>query len=418
MLNKAVRMYGQNDLRLDTFELPEIKDDEILVKVISDSICMSSYKAALQGSNHKRVPDNISEHPAIIGHEFCGLIEKVGAKWADKFTVGEKFTIQPAISYKGTLMTPGYAFEYCGGDSQHAILLPEIMEQDCLLDYKAKEFFYGSLSEPLSCIVGTYHAMYHTKPGSYVHEMGIKEGGNMAILAGAGPMGLGAIDYAIHCDRKPGLLVVTDIDQARLDRAASIYTVEDAAAHGVKLVYANTRENAVETLMGLTDGKGYNDVLVFAPVPAVIEQGDAILAFDGCLNFFAGPTNPKLSAMFNFYEVHYGAHHIVGTSGGNTSDMIESLEMIAAGKLHPEGMITHVGGLDAVVETTMNLPKIPGGKKLIYPHISMELTAIDDFAKKGETDPMFKELAEICARHNMLWSLEAEEYLLAHAKTI
>ena len=81
-------------------------------------------------------------------------------------------------------------------------------------------------------------------------------------------------------------------------------------------------------------------------------------------------------------------------------------------------MITHVGGLDAVVETTMNLPKIPGGKKLIYPHISMELTAIDDFAKKGETDPMFKELAEICARHNMLWSLEAEEYLLSHAKTI
>ena len=36
--------------------------------------------------------------------------------------------------------------------------------------------------------------------GSYVHEMGIREGGSMAILAGAGPMGLGAIDYAVHCD--------------------------------------------------------------------------------------------------------------------------------------------------------------------------------------------------------------------------
>ena len=60
MLNKAVRMYGQNDLRLDTFELPEIKDDEILVKVISDSICMSSYKAADSGrATHKRVPDDI-----------------------------------------------------------------------------------------------------------------------------------------------------------------------------------------------------------------------------------------------------------------------------------------------------------------------------------------------------------------------
>ena len=418
MLTKAVRMYGENDLRLDTFELPEIHDDEILVKIISDSICMSSYKAAIQGAKHKRVPENVAEHPAIIGHEFCGVIEQVGAKWADKFAPGDKFTIQPAISYHGTLMTPGYAFEYCGGDAQHAILLPEIMEQNCLLEYRAKEFFYGSLSEPLSCIIGTFHAQYHTKPGCYHHEMGIREGGNMAILAGAGPMGLGAIDYAIHCDRKPGLLVVTDIDQARLDRAASIYTVEEAAKNGVKLVYANTRENAVETLMGLTDGKGYDDVLVFAPVPAVIEQADAVLAFDGCLNFFAGPTNPALSANFNFYNVHYAAHHLVGTSGGNTDDMREALYMIAEGKLNPAGMITHVGGLNAVVETTLNLPKIPGGKKLIYPNIYMELTAIDDFAKKGETDPMFKKLAEICGKNNNLWCGEAEAYLLEHAPKI
>ena len=418
MLTKAVRMYGENDLRLDTFELPEIHDDEILVKIISDSVCMSSYKAAIQGSKHKRVPENIAEHPAIIGHEFCGVIEKVGAKWSDKFAPGEKFTIQPAISYHGTLMTPGYAFEYCGGDAQHAVLIPEIMEQDCLLEYRAKEFFYGSLSEPLSCIIGTFHAQYHTKPGCYHHEMGIREGGNMAILAGAGPMGLGAIDYAIHCDRRPGLLVVTDIDQARLDRAASIYTVEDAAKHGVKLVYANTRENAVETLMGLTDGKGYDDVLVFAPVPAVIEQADAVLAFDGCLNFFAGPTNPALSANFNFYNVHYAAHHLVGTSGGNTDDMREALHMIAEGKLNPAGMITHVGGLNAVVETTLNLPKIPGGMKLIYTNIDMELTAIDDFAKKGETDPMFKKLAEICSKNNNLWCGEAEAYLLEHAPKI
>ena len=48
MLNKAVRLYGKNDLRLDEFELPEIKDDEILAKVVSDSICMSSHKAAMQ----------------------------------------------------------------------------------------------------------------------------------------------------------------------------------------------------------------------------------------------------------------------------------------------------------------------------------------------------------------------------------
>ena len=46
-------------------EQTEIKDDEILVRVISDSICMSSYKAAIQGEDHKRVPEDIS----VIGFD-------------------------------------------------------------------------------------------------------------------------------------------------------------------------------------------------------------------------------------------------------------------------------------------------------------------------------------------------------------
>ena len=86
--------------------------------------------------------------------------------------------------------------------------------------------------------------------------------------------------------------------------------------------------------------------------------------------------------------------------------------MIAAGKLNPAGMITHVGGLNAVAETTLNLPKIPGGKKLIYTQIELPLTAIADFEKLGESDPLFAKLAEITARHNGLWSPEAEKYLL------
>ena len=49
MKTKAVRMYGTRDLRLEEFELPQIKDDEILVKIMSDSICMSTYKLAEQG---------------------------------------------------------------------------------------------------------------------------------------------------------------------------------------------------------------------------------------------------------------------------------------------------------------------------------------------------------------------------------
>ena len=418
MKTKAVRLYGKKDLRLEEFELPEIKDDEILAKVVSDSLCMSSYKASSQGADHKRVPKDVADNPVIIGHEFAGELLEVGAKWAHKFKPGDKFSIQPALYYEngpvGILSAPGYSYKYIGGDATYVVIPNEVMEKDCLLAFHGEGFYPASLSEPLSCVIGAMHANYHTTPGSYVHKMEIVDGGKMAILAGVGPMGLAAINYVLHReDRKPALLVVTDVNQVRLDRAASIYTVEFAASRGIDLRYVNTGalENPVEELRAISGGTGFNDVFVFAPVRPVVEQGDAILSFDGCLNFFAGPSDPNFSAMFNFYNVHYAYTHIVGTSGGNNDDMVEALDIMSRG-LDPAGLVTHIGGLNAVPEATNHLPEIPGGKKLIYTHIEMPLTAIDDFAELGKTDSFFKSLAEICKRHNGLWSVEAATFLL------
>jgi threonine dehydrogenase-like Zn-dependent dehydrogenase len=421
MITKAVRIYGKKDLRLEEFELPELGEDEILARVISDSICMSSHKAALQGADHKRVPADININPTIIGHEFAGVILEVGKKWQNKFRKGQKFSVQPAMAQTGTLDAPGYSFRFIGGDATHIIIPDIVMEADCLLPYEGEAFFPASLSEPMSCIVGAFHASYHIPPGTYNHEMGIRRGGKMAILAGVGPMGLGAIDYAIHNpDRKPGLLVVTDIDDSRLSRAACLFTPEHAAKEGVKLLYINTAkaDDPVKHLRELTGGKGYDDVFIFAPVKQVVEQGDAILGFDGCLNFFAGPTDPQFKAEFNFYNVHYAFTHIIGTSGGNTDDMKESLKLMGEGRINPAVMITHVGGLDAVVETTMNLPQIPGGKKLIYTNISMPLVSLYKLEEKGRDNILYAGLHKIVSKNGYIWSLEAEKYLLANAKPI
>ena len=420
MKTKAVRLYGANDIRLEEFELPAPGDDELVAKVISDSVCMSTHKAVLQGASHKRVPEDIDVHPTIMGHEFCGEIISVGAKWKDKYKAGDKFAIQPAIGYKGGLEAPGYSYRFIGGNSQYVVIPNEVMECDCLLKYESDAYFYGSLAEPISCVVAGFHTSYHTNNNTHLHTMGIVEGGNTILMAAAGPMGLGAIDYAIHCDRKPALLVVTDIDTARLTRAASIITPEEAEKQGVKLIYVNTNEceDAKAHLMALTDGKGYDDAFVFAPVRPVIELADSVLGFDGCLNFFAGPTNPAFSAMFNFYNVHYGFTHICGNSGGNSFDMIEGIEMMNAGKLNPAAMITHVGGLDAAIDTIHNLDKIPGGKKLIYNFISMPLVALADLAELGKTDPLYRGLAEIVEKNNGMWCAEAEKYLLANGKAI
>ncbi|MCD8101544.1 MAG: zinc-binding dehydrogenase [Alistipes sp.] len=419
METKAVRLYGKNDLRLETFELPPIGDDEILAKVVCDSICMSSYKATTQADVHKRVPRDVAQNPVIIGHEFAGEIVQVGSKWQGQFTEGDKFSIQPALNYEqgpvGVLSAPGYSYKYIGGDATYIVIPNEVMELGCLLRFNGEGFYQASLSEPLSCVIGAMHANYHTTPGSYIHKMDIVEGGSIAILAGVGPMGLAAINYAVNRGRKPRLLVVTDIDEGRLARAASLFPPEAAAARGIDLRYVNTgaMTDVAEELKAINGGKGYDDVFVFAPVAPVVEQGDAILGHDGCLNFFAGPSQPEFSAKLNFYNVHYSATHVAGTSGGNTDDMKEALALMSEG-LDPAGLVTHVGGLNAVIDTTMNLPKIPGGKKLIYTHIEMPLTPIDTFGELGKSNPAFAHLHELCERYKGLWNVEAERYLLAN----
>ncbi|MBT3385164.1 MAG: zinc-binding dehydrogenase [Prolixibacteraceae bacterium] len=425
MKTKAVRLYGKYDLRLEEFELPAIKDDEILAKVVSDSICMSSYKAATQGENHKRVPNNVAENPIIIGHEFSGEIVEVGAKWKNKFNAGQKYSIQPAIYYEdaplGVLSAPGYTYPHIGGDATYVIIPKDVLDQDCLLAYDGPGFYPASLAEPLSCVIGAMHANYHTKPGSYIHDMEIVDGGKMAILAGVGPMGLAAINYVVtREDRKPSLLVVTDISQERLDRAAEIFPVSWAKEKGIELIYLNTGKysDPVSILKDeLSCGTGFDDVFVFAPVAPVIEQGDAILANDGCLNFFAGPSNTEFSAKMNFYNVHYASTHIVGTSGGNNDDMVEALDCMSKG-LDPAGLVTHIGGLNSVIKTTLDLPNIPGGKKLIYTHKNLTLTAISDFEELGKENPFFAELAKMVAKTKGLWNVEAEDYLLENASEI
>ncbi len=422
MKTTAARLYGEKDLRLESFELPPIQDNEILVHIVTNSICMSSYKAVKQGPKHKRIPEHVARNPTIVGHEFAGRIVEVGSKYKDVWEEGQLFGIQPAVNYEqgpvGILSAPGYSYQYIGGNATYAIVPRDVLEQDCLLPYSGDAFFKASLAEPMSCIIGTVHAQYHVPSGTYEHVMGIVDRGNLALFAGCGPMGLGMIDYLVHGPRQPGLLVVTDIDKVRIARAKVLFPEEEVySSCGVKLVFVNPAEEDLrQHVSELTDGKMMNDVFVFAPVPALFEQAQEILGFEGTLNFFAGPSDSALSAKLNIYDVHYNYHKVLGTSGGNTHDMREALTLMSEGKINPAAMITHIGGISAVPDTILHLPEIPGGKKLIYPEFDMPLVAIADLERLGaETDgalaELYRGLAPIIAHNKSLWSTRAEQFL-------
>ena len=443
MKAKSWRLYGASDLRLEDVELGSAGEDGVVVEIVANSVCVSDYKCVTLGAGHKRVPGDIATRPVMVGHEMSGIVREVGERWKSQFRVGQRVGIQPTLNVPGHEIDSviGYSWRGAGGESTHVRLPSIVMEMGCLLPYEGDAFFKCSLAEPISCVLAGLRANYHNAQAAHEHVQGIAEGGAMLLMAGCGAMGLGCVDIACHSpERRPRMLVVTDVDEARLARAARMYglggewgtgngergegngpVVARGNVNGVELVFVNTRyaEDPVALLKGFNGAeKGYDDIFVMAAVPSLLSQCSDLLAYDGCLNFFAGPKDKNLAASFNFYNVHYLMHHVAANSGSLVCDMVDSVDWIGRGLLHPEVMVTHVGGLDSAADATLTLMDVPGGKRLVYTHVSMPMTAIADFAEKGKTDPLFAELDRICSANGGLWSKEAEDFLLANAPKV
>lgn len=417
MNTRAVRLYGKKDLRVETFELPEIKEDEVLMRVISDSVCASTYKAVIQGSDHKRVPETIAEQPIVIGHELCGEIIKVGDALKGEWKEGQRAVIQPALKLP-TGYDPGYSYPYVGGNMTYAVVPQIVLERGCLLPYNAEDFYSGSLVEPIGCCLRAFKGMYHTDYTNYKRTDGAKRGGRIAILGGAGPMGLASVELAIGyagCAQ----VVVTDINAERLDYAKSKSTPEAAKAKGCDLIYLDTSsyEDPTEKLLEISEG-GFDDVLVMVPVPALFNVAERICREDGCVNFFAGPAKHDLQGSLNLYRVHYDGIHVVGTAGSIPEDTADSIELIEKGVINPGVMVSHVLGLNAVPEVVYAMERPSGVKKICYNHIDIPLVAVSDIPELAKTDAMWAEINKILQKNNGLWCAEAEKYLLANAPKI
>ena len=138
--------------------------------------------------------------------------------------------------------------------------------------------------------------------------------------------------------------MVAGRSEDKLDRLRRLYPVEEAAEHGVRLVYFNTsgHEDFSPAMREYTDGRGFDDVFVMVADEKVVNQSEKLLGWDGCLNFFAGPIDAGFTAPVNFYNIHYNATHYVGTSGSNTQDMIDAVKLIENKTVSVGKIATHI----------------------------------------------------------------------------
>jgi hypothetical protein len=241
--------------------------------------------------------------------------------------------------------------------------------------------------------------------GHTVHA-GLTPGGRAWFAGAGGPMGRMHVQRAVQAPGGPSAIVCTDISEDRLADLSASYGAE-AAARGVEWVCLSPK-NAAEYEAGMLPfrERGFDNIVVLAPVPAVIAGAAAYLAPGGVLNIFAGVGRGTV-AHLDLNGVIFNAVRFIGHSGSSIDDLRLTLAQAEAGALSPNRSVAAVGslgaardGLQAVRDTTF------AGKIVIYPHINdLPLTALPDLKHTLPT-------VHARLKDGREWTVEAEEEFL------
>lgn len=374
MQSTAVRLYGKNDLRKENIEILPAQDGEIIADIICCAVCSTCNKVAMLGQEHERVPKDLANNPVILGHEFCAKVVEVG-RGVENSLLSKNIIVQPMVYESGfEWQAMGHSFSTAGGYATKIKIPRQFYENNAIIEFNGEGFYKAALAEPLACIIAAFRTQYHTKQESFKPIYGTKPDGTTIFLGGAGNMGKLAVQLWKAKSEKSAQLIIYD---RNLEKLKSLDNVIKNDAR-VK-VYSSADENFIRSLAGTID-----DVVVFAPSRDMVDLGMSLLAYDGCLNFFAGPFEKDFSVPVNFHDIHYQRHHIVGSSGASGEDIRRALQLIEDGKIDPSVIVSHIGGLDCVSDVLCNLRKIGGGKKLIYPQINLPLTTVENWSVDKE----------------------------------
>jgi L-iditol 2-dehydrogenase len=258
---KALVAYSKTDHRLETaFPVPEINDDEMLIKTEACGICAGDLKCKHGAARFWGDENNPSwvKPPFIPGHEFLGHVVKIG-KNVTKFKVGDRITPDQIIpcgecrfckTGKYWMCQPHDMFgfqSYNNGGMAEYVRIP----QNAVVHLVPEEIptKKAVLVEPFSC---SKHCIDRAQIGSE----------DIVVLSGAGTLGLGMITYA-HL-RGPKLLIVLDLKDERLEMAKKM---------GADLVWNPLKVDVVEKIMALTDGYGCDTYIEATGAPASVQQG-------------------------------------------------------------------------------------------------------------------------------------------------
>lgn len=329
---KAAYYYGIGDIRVEETDMPEITEDEILIKVRACAICGTDLRIFKFG--HFKIPQGTKR---VLGHEVAGEITEVGSK-VKGYSVGMRVATPPNIGcgtcpacIKGfNQMCPDYeAFGISveGGFQEYmkvpayAIKAGNVVKLPVTISFEE-----AAIAEPLSCCYNSYKAL-RTVPGDIV------------LVIGAGP--IGALHVMMNKLAGATKIIVSDIARDRLDEIKNL---------GADVIVNSSVESLAEVVKRETDGMGADVIITACSVPELQRQALEMAAVHGRINFFGGLPKGKEEVTINTNLIHYKELIALGTTGSSISDYYKSMQIIASGKINAKALISATFSVDETVK--------------------------------------------------------------------
>jgi L-iditol 2-dehydrogenase len=327
---KSVRYYGPKDIRIDEIPVPEIKSDELLVKIEACAVCGSDLKSFNVG-NPRLKP------PIVMGHEFTGTIVEAGSE-VSAYAINDKIVMATSVSCGDCLyckkgwtnlcvnLAP-MGFYFNGGMAEYTVIPSRAIKNGHVVKVpNGLKADFASLAEPLSCAVNS------------IDKCDIQKGDTVLIM-GAGPMAI--LNACVARYEGAGKIIMTEINEARL---------EQAAGFDIDLLVNSAKEDVQEIVLNETNGMGADVVIVAAPAAQPQEQALSLVRKNGTVNLFASLPAGQSNLTLDSRLIHYNEIKLTGSSDSTAKHVEKAVEMLSDEKFPSAKIATHVLSLDDIHE--------------------------------------------------------------------
>jgi hypothetical protein len=234
----------------------------------------------------------------------------------------------------------------------------------------------------------------------------LKSGGKTWFVGAGGPMGRMHVQRAIEFSNPPSTIVCSDVSDMRLKELCDAFAA-DAKAKGIEFICLNPMNKSdFESGMTALKKNGFDDIVVLAPVPAVIADAATYLAPNGVMNVFAGVPRGTMVNL-DLSDTYLKNTRTIGHSASLMSDFELVLDKTNSGELSPSRSLAAIGSLTAAKDGLQAVKDASlAGKVVIFPNIKeMPLTRLDELKEK---------MPSVYAKLNQHgeWTNEAEEEFL------